>query len=110
MKSRIPKALSAGEELFALHCTVYGLTPHREHKFQESRKWSFDFAWPAVKLAVEIEGGTTFGKSRHSQGKGFEEDARKYNTAALMGWRVLRFTTEMVKTAEAIDTVREVLA
>jgi len=55
---------------------------------------------------VEIEGGTRFGKSRHSRGDGFERDARKYNAAALLGWRILRFTTAMVISGEAIDVVR----
>lgn len=109
MKFRIPKALSAGEELFSLHCSVYDFTPGREFCFDPSRKWAFDFAWPDLKIAVEIEGGTEFGKSRHSQGKGFEQDARKYNRATYLGWKVYRFSTAMVKSAEAIDFIREVL-
>lgn len=92
-----------------MHCNVYKLTPEREYRFLEGRKWAFDFAWPDFHLAVEIEGGTAFGKSRHSRGKGFEEDARKYNKATILGWRVLRFTTNQVATAEAIDFVREAL-
>jgi len=60
-------------------------------------------------MAVEIEGGTVYGRSRHSQGAGFEGDCRKYNALALAGVKVLRFTTAMVKSGEAIDTVLEVL-
>ena len=103
---RLPKELSTGEEAFADHCRIYGLAPEREYKFAPGRKWAFDFAWPDSKLAVEIEGGTRFGKSRHSRGDGFERDARKYNAAALLGWRILRFTTAMVISGEAIDVVR----
>jgi very-short-patch-repair endonuclease len=73
------------------------------------RKYRFDFYFREKDLAVEIEGGTAFGRSRHSYGLGFEEDARKYNAAALLGIKVLRFSTAMVKSAEAIDTVRETL-
>ena len=105
----IPKALSPGEEEFALHCGIYKLSPVREYVFASPRKWAFDFAWPDQKIAVEIDGGTAFGKSRHSYGKGFEEDCRKYNAAALLGWRVLRLTTAMVNSGEAIDTIREAL-
>lgn len=107
--SKVPQKLSNGEEEFAWHCSIYGLTPVREHRFAEGRKWAFDFAWPEFHLAVEIEGGTAFGKSRHSRGDGFMQDCRKYNTATIMGWKILRFTTQMVKTAEAIDTVRGLL-
>jgi hypothetical protein len=105
----IPKALSEGEEEFAWLCKLHRLYPEREHIFCLDRKWRFDFAWPEQKIAVEIEGGTLFGKSRHSRGQGFVSDCRKYNTAALMGWRVLRFTTEMVKSGCAIDSVMEVI-
>ena len=73
------------------------------------RKWRFDFYFPERDLAVEIEGGTLFGKSRHSRGDGFEADARKYNTAALAGIKVLRFSTAMVTRGEAIDIVRAAL-
>lgn len=104
-----PRALSTGEELFAQHCQCYGLTPEREYTIF-SHRWRFDFAWPKEKIAVEIEGGTAFGKSRHSRGTGFENDCRKYNAAALMEWKVLRFTTAMVVSGEAIDAVREALA
>lgn len=55
------------------------------------RDWAFDFAWPELKLAVEIEGGIWSG-GRHTRGKGFDEDCRKYNSAVKLGWRVYRFT------------------
>jgi hypothetical protein len=106
--SKIPKALSPGEEEFAQHLKIYGIEALREVKFCEGRKWAFDFLihHSENSLAIEIEGGTSFGKSRHSKGKGFENDCQKYNTASLMGYTVLRFTTAMVHSGEAIDTVR----
>jgi very-short-patch-repair endonuclease len=69
--------------------------------------WRLDFAWPQAKIAVEIDGGTAFGKSRHSRGVGYAEDCRKINEAQMLGWHVLRFTTEMVASGEAIDFVRK---
>lgn len=107
--SKTPKKLSAGEELFALHCQVYGLDPVREYEFVEGRKFRFDFAFPAKKIAVEVEGGIWNG-GRHSRGSGFEADARKYNRAACLGWKVLRFSTGMVKSGEAIAEVSEAMA
>lgn len=107
----IPKPPSVGEETFMLHvrASLHPVNwPHREHQFCE-RKWRFDFAWPHKKVAVEVEGGTHWGKSRHSKGSGFEKDARKYNRAAREGWVVLRYSTGMVKSGEAIDEVLEVL-
>lgn len=106
--AKIPQPLSAGEETFLLHCRAYRLEPEREHQFCD-RKWRFDFAWPDRKIAVEVEGGTNWGKSRHSKGEGFERDCAKYNRASRMGWVVLRFSTAMVTDGRAIDEVLEVL-
>ena len=101
---KVPKELSEGEEAFALHCRAESLRPVREHRFHSVRKWRFDFAFLAEKIAVEIEG-----IGRHQTIGGFKKDAKKYNAAALEGWRVLRYTTDMVKRGDAIADVLEVL-
>jgi len=106
--STIPRAGSKGEEAFALHCRVEGISYMREHKFHPERKWRFDFAFPKPMLAIEIEGGT-WTAGAHSRGKGFQEDCEKYNAAAKLGWRVLRYSTEMVMRGEAINDVLELL-
>jgi very-short-patch-repair endonuclease len=100
--------MSKGEDEFALHCKLYKLTPEREVRFSLTRRWRFDFAWPAKKLAVEIEGGS-WKIGRHQRPQGFTADCEKYNSAVLSGWRVLRFTTEMVLSGEAIDATLEAL-
>ena len=105
---KVPRAPSIGEETFALHCKAYQLFPEREVQLFPGRQWRFDFWFRDRGIAVEIEGGTSFGKSRHSRGDGFEQDARKYNAAAIAGICVLRFTTKMVESGEAIDTVRRI--
>lgn len=79
--------------------------PQHEYSFASNRKWRFDFAWPDKMLAVEIEGGT-WTQGRHSRPKGFADDCQKYNHAALLGWRVLRYTGDMVRKGEAVDQVR----
>lgn len=107
-KPSLPKALSPGEEGFAMYCRVYGLTPEREYRFHPSRRWKFDFAFPALKIAVEIEGGA-WSNGRHNRGSGFRADLEKYNTALLLGWSVFRFTTEMVQSGHAIDTILPLL-
>ena len=98
----IPRALSRGEEEFAPHCEVQGLSPAHEWKFHPKRRWRFDFAFPDVKLAIEIEGGIWQG-GRHSRGLGFEEDCVKYAEAAILGWRVIRASTGQVISGQAID-------
>jgi len=70
------------------------------------RKWRADFAYVNIKLLVEIEGGE-FIQGRHN--RNLAKDASKYNNACLMGWRVLRFTGSMLKSGEAMETMRKVL-
>ena len=71
-----------------------------EFRFHPSRRWRFDFAWPDKKLAVEIEGGTWSG-GRHTSGKGYRADCEKYSNAAIMGWAVIRVTTDMLRDGTA---------
>ena len=109
----VPKFGARGSVLelqLAAQIAFYKLPePQREFHFHGLRKWRFDFAWPLWKIAVEVEGGTWNGGA-HSRGKGYENDCTKYNAAAQLGWRVFRFTTDMVKDGRAIAQIREVLA
>lgn len=78
----------------------------KEFKFHPVRKWRFDYALPEHKIALEVEGGVWTG-GRHTSPKGFLGDMEKYNTATLMGWRVLRTTPDELlkrKTLEMIKT------
>lgn len=78
-----------------------------EYEFHSTRKWRFDFAWPEKKLAIEVEGGTKYGNSRHSKGEGFDLDAEKYNTASAIGWTLFRFSSDMIKSGKAILFVQD---
>lgn len=100
------KPLSQSEETFALHCRLElgSRQPIREYIPFPPRKWRLDFAWPERKLAVEIE------SSVHRIRNRFASDIPKYNRLALEGWTLLRFTRQMVESAEAIDTVKAVLS
>ena len=82
------------------HDNLPDLVP--EYVFHDTRKWRFDFALPDERLAIEIEGGTRSGKSRHVKHKGYTEDCDKYNEAALYGWAVLRFTSEHLKDPDRV--------
>ncbi len=85
---------------------LHRLTPFiTEHRFRKGRNWRFDYAWPGIKVALEVEGGVYTG-GRHVRGQGYENDCRKYSEAAILGWRVIRVTTGMVDRGEAIDLVK----
>lgn len=75
--------------------TILGVKHEREYKFLHDRRFRFDIALPKKKIAVEFEGGI-FSGGRHTRGKGYSSDAKKYNLAVRHGWRLLRFTSAEV--------------
>jgi len=112
--------------------------PERQFLFHPIRRWPFDFAWPAYRVAVETEGGVmsfpvTCDKceepverlnkrtnrrervyaamGRHTRSEGFRGDCIKYNAAAVLGWRVLRYTVKDLneRPAEIIEEITGLL-
>ena len=81
----------------------------KEFQFHPTRRWRFDYAIPAKKVAVEVDGGVWVG-GRHINPAGYINDMEKLNTAASMGWLVLRITTDdrfAMKTYELIKNTLE---
>ena len=78
--------------------------PEREYRFHPVRKWRVDFAYPARSIAIECEGGTWV-HGRHNRGGGFEKDCEKYNELALAGFFLYRFTSSMITSGTAIQTI-----
>ena len=76
----------------------------REWCFDESRRWRFDFAWPAAKVAVEIDGDVHRLKHR------FSSDREKGNAATIAGWRVLHFSPMHVDCGYALKLTETLLA
>lgn len=98
------------EERLALFLASAKLpVPVRELRFAPPRMWRFDFAWPDRFIAVEIEGGV-FVRGGHSRGVDFTDDCEKYDIAALLGWRVYRFTVKQFESGWVFLFVRAVLS
>lgn len=90
------------EDTLLFHLRAAGLPePEREVRFSPTRRFRFDFAWPDLRLACEVEGGTYSG-GRHTRGSGFAADCEKYNLAMLTGWRVLRVTAAHIESGQAL--------
>jgi len=101
--------ISILEETLALHLKAHNIQGvMQQFKFHVERRWVVDFAWPDKKIIVEVEGGTWKG-GRHTRGVGFRNDCIKYNQATLDGWKVFRFTSDMVKSGAAIETILQAL-
>jgi very-short-patch-repair endonuclease len=71
-----------------------------EHRFHPVRKWRFDFAVPSARVAIEIN-GAIWTAGRHSRGSGLVKEYEKMRAAAVMGWRVLPFSTADVPMIQA---------
>ena len=70
-----------------------GLKTVAEYRFHPTREWRFDFAVPAARVAIEVEGGIWNGRE-----EGWRRDLEKYNEAAACGWLVIRtIPTELLK-------------
>lgn len=90
-------------------CRSLGIElPESEFRFHETRKWRFDFAFPRHKVAIEVEGGVWTG-GRHTRGSGFVKDMEKYNEAAKLGWRILRFTPSDLAKTSTFETIKQTL-
>jgi very-short-patch-repair endonuclease len=94
--------------LLAKHLRELGLIFATEVRFHPERRWRWDFTLPAHRIALEIE-GATWVAGRHTRGKGYQADCDKANHGTMLGWRLLRFTTQDVLRGRAKAFLREYL-
>ena len=80
----------------------------QEFRFHPDRKWRADFYLIDKKILVEVEGGIWSG-GRHTRGKGYIGDMEKYNAATALGYRVIRFSTDQVKSGHAIQQIEKMV-
>ena len=99
------------EDLLAFQIKAAGLPePVRQHYYAPPRKLRADFAWlRAPGLLVEVQGGI-FNRRAHGSVTGVLADIDRLNAATAAGWRVLRFTPEMVRDGSALTLIEAVLA
>lgn len=110
---RLPR-VNAAEESFLFQCRALlqrrmtlGL-PERNYRFHPERRWLLDFAWPQLKVAVEIDGGIWIGGA-HARPVNIERDMEKHNALLDLGWRCYQFTPKQVKAGEAVQHIERVL-
>jgi very-short-patch-repair endonuclease len=80
----------------------------REYRFSTERRFRLDFAWPDLRLGVEVEGGVYRGGG-HTTVNGIRRDMEKSNLLTLLGWRLLRFHGDQVRSGEAASVIAELL-
>ena len=79
--------------------------PVAEYRFSPPRRWRLDFAWPSLRIALEVEGGV-WTRGRHVRGQGFMRDVEKYNELAARGWLLLRAVPDSLHTETTAEFVR----
>jgi len=102
------KVESVGESLLATQLKALKIEFEREFKFHHKRKWKADFHITGKHILVEVEGGIWSG-GRHTRAKGYLGDLEKYNTATMMGYQVIRFSTEQVMSGLAVQQIEKMV-
>lgn len=99
---------SVGEVTLAMHLRGCKINFEQEYKFHPERKWRADFFITGTNILIEVEGGIWSG-GRHTRAKGYLGDLEKYNAAAILGFKVLRFDTQQVKSGLAIKQIENLV-
>ena len=100
---------SRWEEELLFQIKAAGLPdPEREYRFDDDRRFRFDFAFPAHRFGIECHGGI-WNKGRHVRGYGIRSDCEKRNLAQLQGWDVFEFTPEQIKSGEALTVIEKAI-
>jgi hypothetical protein len=101
--------IAATVPLFSTLCVAAGLPmPIAEYRFAPPRRWRFDYCWPDLKLALEVQGGI-FTRGRHTRGAALLREHEKLNAAAALGYRVLFVTPQQLQDGEAVRIAREAI-
>ncbi|MGE8653484.1 MAG: hypothetical protein ACN6NV_07010 [Acinetobacter gandensis] len=107
-KVKSQKVPNEFEAKLALELKALKLDFEQEFKFHQSRKWRADFHLKGRMILIEVEGGIWSG-GRHTRGKGYIGDMQKYNAATMLGYQVIRFSTEQVKSGLAIQQIEKMV-
>ena len=108
MAKKVIKAKAPDLFLKLLETKFKGVEVVKEYKFHPVRKWRFDYAFTEYMVEVEVDGGVWTG-GRHINPSGYINDMEKLNTAASMGWLVLRITTDDRFASKTYDLIKQTL-
>ena len=108
--------MSRLEDQLATQIRAAGLPePEREARVVPGRRYRADFAWPAHRLVVEVEGGI-FRRGRkgpdpgHASPGGILRDIEKASAYATHGYRLVRVAAPHIRDGRALGWIEAALA
>ena len=72
-------------------------SPQKDYKPFKQNNMEIDFAWPDLKIGIEVNGGLYLKRGGHTSPTGVRRDYYKLNLAQLQGWILLQFPPEYCK-------------
>jgi len=96
------------ENEFALQLKAAGYYFERQYKAIPARKYLFDFYIPPD-ILIEVQGGIYQYKPSHTSASGIRRDAEKLDLAVSNGYKVLLFTSDMVKSGLALEITEKAI-
>jgi very-short-patch-repair endonuclease len=107
--SRAKRGSNRAEEAFAYWCRALKLPmPQRNFRFHPTRRFEIDWAWPTLKVGIEIQGGIWVGGA-HARPMNIVRDMTKHNLLLDFGWRVWHYTPKEVVDGIAAEHLDKVL-
>lgn len=110
---------SPGERALAFQMRNRPEFPHfeREFYFHPNRRFRSDFAFPAHKLLIEVQGGGKiwnektggFVSGAHHSKDGYAGDCERMAEGMMLGYRFLYVTPEQCKSGKAADWILAIL-
>lgn len=92
------------EESFAAQIAHHKLPePKRQHPYLIGSRHTLDFAWPDLKIGVEVQGMAHRIKGR------FKADVQKRAKGLLQGWRILEVGGDEVRNGDALKWLIELI-
>jgi len=95
------------EDEFAYILEMSHIPYERQYRAIPNRRFRYDFFIPPDVL-VEIQGGIYQYNPSHTSASGIRRDCEKVNLAGVNGYKILLFTSDMVRSGEALEIVESV--
>ena len=101
------KRMTESQTLLQIHLLELGIKTEAEVQFMPDRKFRFDLANDEHKLGFECDGGKW--KGGHMRGDALESQYEKDRLAQVYGWKIFRFTNQVINSGEARKWLKKYL-